>query len=81
MSERFGNPYISSERLNREHPLKFGLGKKSFNTHLSSNMEVKSPRLEKMMSKKSELSPGVHMPNHTMNSGQLESMVGKISAQ
>ena len=45
-SERLGNPYISTERLNREHPLKFGLRKKSYNTHLSSQMEARSPKFD-----------------------------------
>ena len=45
-----GNPYISSERLHREHPLKFGLKKKSYNTHLSSQMEARSPRLDNIAS-------------------------------
>ena len=40
------NPYISSERLNREPPLKFGLRRKSYNEHLSSHMEARSPNLD-----------------------------------
>ena len=44
-----GNPYISSERLHRDHPLKFGLKKKSYNTHLSSQMEPRSPRLDNIV--------------------------------
>lgn len=40
------NPYISSERLNREPPLKFGLRRKSYNEHLTSNMEARSPNLD-----------------------------------
>ena len=49
MSE-FGNPYISSERLPRDHPLKFGLKKKSYNTHLSGQMEPRSPKLNNITS-------------------------------
>ena len=41
-SER-GNPYLSSERLSREHPVRFGLRKKTHGTHLTGKMQVSSP--------------------------------------
>ena len=45
-----GNPYISSERLPRDNPLKFGLKKNHYNTHLSSQMEPRSPKLDNIAS-------------------------------
>ena len=48
VSEHCGNPYISSERINRDRlqgPLKFGLRRTSFNSHLSSQMQVRSPNV------------------------------------
>lgn len=79
-SERNGIPNISSERLKGEHPLKFGLGKKSFNTHLSSHMEVRSPNLGKL-ARHIKQSP-IRMPNNnTMNSRQPQDslMSGTLS--
>lgn len=62
VSERDFNPYISSERLVKDHPLKFGLKKTSFNTHLSTKMET-SPKIENLTQ-----SPGAafeeHMPTN-----------------
>ena len=53
-----GNPYISSERLQREHPLKFGLKRKSYNTHLSTQMEPKSPRFDAIAASNDESAGG-----------------------
>jgi hypothetical protein len=52
MSDRGGNPYISSERISRENPLKYGLRKKSYNTHLSSQMEARSSNFDRIKSGK-----------------------------
>ena len=51
------NPYISSERLQRDHPLKFGLKRKSYNTHLSTQMEPKSPRFDNIASNDDSAAP------------------------
>ncbi len=58
--------------------MQFGLRKKSFKTHLSSNMEVKSPNFDHIISDEADLSPSINnLPNsQTMNSGQLEGMLG-----
>ena len=67
-----GNPYISSERLHREHPLKFGLKKKSYNTHLSSQMEPRSPRLDNIGSRDESLPSNLVITEADENTGTVE---------
>ena len=57
--------------------MQFGLRKKSFKTHLSSNMEVRSPKYDHVISDSAELSPSINnVPNsQTIHSGHLEGML------